>query len=128
MDDNGVPFSKFDDAVQYAEMFGKDIVEAIENFREYDKDWNNMIHDVMTNTSSTAMSCLCGLCFLPRKPLKKESLLVFEAIRISLAQNNSWLMFSYAKKDYVRQRFLLRYIHYAPFTGSVYFVLERLGT
>ena len=49
MDDNGVPFSKFDDAVQYAEMFGTDIVEAIENFREYDKDWNKMIHDVMTN-------------------------------------------------------------------------------
>lgn len=49
MDDNGVPLSKFDDAVQYAEMFGTDIVEAIENFREYDRDWNNMIHDAMTN-------------------------------------------------------------------------------
>lgn len=49
MDDNGVPFSKLDDAVQYAEMFGTDIVEAIENFREYEKDWDDMIYDAMTN-------------------------------------------------------------------------------
>lgn len=46
---NKLPFSKFDDAIQYADIFGTDIVEAIENFQEYDSDWDNMIHDAMTN-------------------------------------------------------------------------------
>lgn len=30
-------------------MFGTDIVEAIENFREYEKDLDDMIYDAMTN-------------------------------------------------------------------------------
>lgn len=46
---NKLPFSVFSDAVDYADMYGTDIVEAIENFQEYDSDWNDMIHDAMTN-------------------------------------------------------------------------------
>lgn len=49
MKSHKLPFSKFDDAIQYADIFGADIVEAIENFQEYDNDWDDMIHDAMTN-------------------------------------------------------------------------------
>lgn len=49
MKSHKLPFSKFDDAIQYADIFGTDIVEAIENFQEYDNDWDDMIHDAMTN-------------------------------------------------------------------------------
>ena len=47
LDENGMCAEDLSDIVMHADTYGVDIVEAIENFEEYEKDWNNMIYDAM---------------------------------------------------------------------------------
>ena len=49
LDENGMCADDLSDIVMHADTYGVDIVEAIENFEEYEKDWDDMIYDAMTN-------------------------------------------------------------------------------
>lgn len=49
LDENGMCADDLSDIVMHADTYGVDIVEAIENFEEYEKDWNDMVYDAMTN-------------------------------------------------------------------------------
>lgn len=49
LDENGMCADDLGDIVMHADTYGVDIVEAIENFEEYEEDWNDMIYDAMTN-------------------------------------------------------------------------------
>lgn len=49
LDSNEMCADDLGQIVLHADTFGVDIVEAIENFDEYDNSWNNMIDDVLTN-------------------------------------------------------------------------------
>lgn len=49
LDSNEMCADDLGQIVLHADTFGVDIVEAIENFDEYDDSWNNMIDDVLTN-------------------------------------------------------------------------------
>ena len=45
LNNNGMSANDLDDVVLHADTFGVDIVEAIENFEELEKSWNNAIDD-----------------------------------------------------------------------------------
>lgn len=47
--DNGLSADDLEDIAFYADMFGMDIIEAIENRRENQSSWNSMVSDVMNN-------------------------------------------------------------------------------
>ena len=49
LDENGMCADDLSVIVMHADTYGVDIVEAIENFEEYEEDWNDMIYDAMTN-------------------------------------------------------------------------------
>ena len=49
MDDNGLPFSEFDNVIFYADMFGTDIVDTIENFQEYHESWDKDVSKALTS-------------------------------------------------------------------------------
>lgn len=49
LDGNEMCADDLSDIVMYADIYGVDIVEAIENFEEYEKDWDDMIFDTMAN-------------------------------------------------------------------------------
>ena len=49
LDENGMCADDLSDIVMHADTYGVDIVEAIENFEEYEKDWNDMVYDAVTN-------------------------------------------------------------------------------
>lgn len=45
---NGLSAEDIDDIAFYAGMFGIDIIEAIENYDEYESSWDNMVNEAMT--------------------------------------------------------------------------------
>lgn len=47
LDENGMCADDLSDIVMHADTYGVNIVEAIENFEEYEEDWNDMIYDTM---------------------------------------------------------------------------------
>lgn len=49
LDENGMCADDLSDIAMHADTYGVDIVEAIENFEEYEKDWNDMVDDAMAN-------------------------------------------------------------------------------
>lgn len=49
LDENGMCADDLSDIVMHADTYGVDIVEAIENFEEYEKNWNDMLYDAMEN-------------------------------------------------------------------------------
>ena len=49
LDENGMCADDLSDIAMHADTYGVDIVEAIENFEEYEKDWNDMVDDAMSN-------------------------------------------------------------------------------
>lgn len=49
LDENGMCADDLSDIAMHADTYGVDIVEAIENFEEYEKDWNDMLYDAMEN-------------------------------------------------------------------------------
>lgn len=49
LNDNDMSAKNLSDIVFQADMYGIDIVEAIESFDEYKEDWDRMVLDVMTN-------------------------------------------------------------------------------
>ena len=49
LDENGMCADDLGDIAMHADTYGVDIVEAIENFEEYEKDWNDMVYDAMAN-------------------------------------------------------------------------------
>ena len=49
LEDKGMCPDDLEDIAFQADMHGTDIVDAIECFKEYEKDWNKIVHDVMVN-------------------------------------------------------------------------------
>lgn len=49
LDENRMCADDLSDIAMHADTYGVDIVEAIENFEEYEKDWNDMVYDAMAN-------------------------------------------------------------------------------
>lgn len=49
LNENGISASSLSDVVFHAETFGIDIVEAIERFEEFEKEWDDLISDVTEN-------------------------------------------------------------------------------
>lgn len=45
----GMSANDLDQIAMHADTYGVDIVEAIENFEEYEKEWDDMIYDAMVN-------------------------------------------------------------------------------
>ena len=49
IEENRLSTADIDDIAFHASMFGVDIVEAIENYDEYESSWDNMVNEAMTS-------------------------------------------------------------------------------
>lgn len=47
LEDNGFVAGDFDDIVFHASMFGTDLIDAIENYKEYESEWDAIVMDGM---------------------------------------------------------------------------------